>query len=314
MKKSSVLAVVLCFNSSKFVEECLASLHETHLVDILVVDNKSTDDTAAKLRALQSKYIFKLKCNKANLGYAGGNNIGLRFARKNNYEFAFIVNPDVIVNASAIEQLICSLRANNKIAAVSPLITYADGRTVWYAGAKIHKDIFEPSIEKYRTPLSLVSPRGLRRVDSLIGAAILVDLKCLEVVGLMDEKYFLYCEETDWSLRFKAHGYELACDRDAIMTHDVSSSTGGEGSILQIYYYTRNVLLLCERFAPQRISKEIAYRKRLMFQECKAYIKHPMHTIYLRKALAMNRAIKDYKLHRFGSLVKGNQGSLRSII
>lgn len=300
MKKPTVLAIVLCYNSSRFIDSCIKALHNCKQLDILVIDNASTDDSILTLRSLQATYNFELQCQEINLGYAGGNNIGLRYARQNDYEFAFIVNPDVITNNAAINHLIETLQLGKNIAAVSPLLTYADGKTVWYAGAKMHPERFEPLIEEYRKPLSSVASRGLREVDSLIGAAMLIRINSLDRVGLMDEKYFLYCEETDWSLLFKEKGYDLVCDRDAVMLHDVSSSTGGEGSILQTYYYTRNILLLCAKFAPHSLSREIAFRKKVMHRGLKAYIKHPRRLVHLRKLIAMHKAITDFSAGNFG--------------
>lgn len=300
MKKHSVLAVVLCYNSSKYIDACIKALYKTGRVDILVIDNASTDETVTTLRNIQTKYKFQLKCQDANLGYAGGNNIGLRYAMKNDYEFAFIVNPDVIPNRLALDELVETLRKNKKIAAASPLITYADKKTIWYAGARIHPDRFEPSIEAYRHPLSSIADRGLREVDSLIGAAMLIRISTLSRVGLMDERYFLYCEETDWSLLFKQEGYTLICNRNAVMLHDVSSSTGGEGSILQIYYYTRNILLLCSKFAPSLLGEQLTFRKKVMYGELKAYFKHPFSYTHLHKAIVMRKAIADFKAGKFG--------------
>lgn len=297
--KNRVITIVLTYNSEDYIDLCLDSARACSQTDVLVVDNASTDSTISRVKKFQD---VKLLIQKQNNGYASGNNIGLRYAVQKGYTYALILNPDAILNTGVVQSLSRRLDEYKELAAVSPIITYGDGSMIWYAGAKFLHGRFEPNIQHYRLPISSIKHKGLVYTDSLIGAALMVRLSVVPVVGYMDEDYFLYCEETDWCLAMKKCSYSVACDYSAIISHNVSASTGGEGSLLQTYYYTRNILYMCKKYSPNTITREIIYREGIYIEEVKAAVRGPQRLLHAKKAYYMKRAILDFKTAKMGHM------------
>jgi GT2 family glycosyltransferase len=299
MKAPSTLVVIVTYNSSSHIQECLDSIKPSQqLVDVLVVDNDSKDDT---LDLVKPYTWVNVAAQPENLGYAGGNNVGLRYAQEHQYTYTFIVNPDVRLESRSLERLITSIESHHEYGVICPVLTYADGNTIWYAGAHIGKEHFEPLIDHYRQPIGSIATRGLATVESMIGAAALVRVSALAQVGLLDEQFFLYCEETDWSLEFAKHSWLIGCDMGARFIHNVSSSTGGEGSQLPSYYYTRNVLLFAQKHAPDKVAAAVRYRYRCAFAHLKlALLGREGHS--LANVRAMVRGIRDFRRGQFGRM------------
>lgn len=213
-------------------------------LEVIVVDNGSRNDEA-KVIAERYPQVKTIR-SKQNLGFAGGNNIGIKFA---NGRFLYFVNNDTILShqLSDITPLISRLKSSESIGMVCPKIRFAWApQPIQFAGY---------------TPLSAVTLRnraiGYGEDDHgqyneahptpyAHGAAMMVSRQALERVGLMPECYFLYYEELDWSVMFRRAGYEIWYEPAATIYHKESQSTGAD-SPLKTYYVTRNRLLFASR-------------------------------------------------------------------
>lgn len=292
-----VCAVVVTYNSEEYIRQCIESLLVTKDLAICVVDNDSQDQTLHILQEYAQRLIIIR--SQENLGYAGGNNLGIKRAKKLGYKYVCIVNPDVVINTSSIHQLAKDLDSDADLAAVSPLITYSDSKTIWYAGAHMNES-FESEMVGYRRPITVINQKKLVSTESINGAAVMMPIKIFQAVGYMREDFFLYCEEVEWSLRVREMGYRLACDRRVSVRHDVSLSTGGEGSLLQVYYYVRNILMLCKLHAPEFLPEQLRRRQNDYVKEILSLFKHPTQTQKLRRAYVMFRAVADFRAGRMG--------------
>ena len=211
-------------------------------MEVIVVDNGSTVDEAAVIsqRYPQVRVIRSEK----NLGFAGGNNLGLKAARG---EYLYLINNDTVFHDFQVQPLIERFRSSSKIGMVCPKIRFAwDDNPIQFAGY---------------TPLTAMTLRnrsiGYGEADHgqydvahttpyAHGAAMMVSRKAMEQVGLMPECYFLYYEELDWSLMFSRAGYEIWYEPACTIFHKESQSTG-VNSPLKTYYITRNRLLFANR-------------------------------------------------------------------
>mgnify|MGYP001559196166 FL=1 len=119
-----VLTVVLNFNSQKYIGECLDSLIKTK-TEILLVECGSTDNSVDYLKTNYSN--LKLIEEKNNLGYAGGNNVGLRYALEHNYDFVWIVNPDIVVDSRALDEALKVMTKDEMTAVVASKVYFASG-------------------------------------------------------------------------------------------------------------------------------------------------------------------------------------------
>lgn len=257
-----VCIVVLDYNAGKYIDACLQSLLKLEHCNysVLVIDNASTDGSG---KLIAKKYPdFKVIFSDSNLGYAGGNNLGLKFAIENGYGAAWIINPDIVVNKDALSQLVKLAQASERIAAVGSKVYFQAGyeyhkdrytkkdlgHVIWYGGGKmdwenvyaIHTGMNEVDHGQYDS---------LVEVDFLTGASMLVKTEVLKKVGLIDEKYFLYYEENDLCQRVRQAGFVLQYCPGSIVWHANAQATVA-GSSLVDYYTTRNRMLFGLHWAP----------------------------------------------------------------
>jgi len=210
-------------------------------MDILVVDNGSSDDSVA---AITGEFpAVKLVPLGENRRFAGGNNEGLRRAFASGADAAALLNNDTLADPALFERLLLALEQDPGAGAAAPLIYYgAPSDRIWYAGARVS------------TALGLASHRGLRERDHgqyrsveetgyLTGCCLLARRDVWEKVGLLDERYFIYAEDVDWSLRARAAGHRLLFVPTARLWHKVSASSG-EASPWKIYQRLRANLTL----------------------------------------------------------------------
>lgn len=211
-------------------------------LEVIVVDNASTKDEASILeqRYPQVKVIRSHK----NLGFAGGNNLGIQAARG---KYLFFINNDTVFEHFNIRPLIARLESAKQIGMVCPKIRFAWGNhPIQYAGY---------------TPLTPITMRnrsiGYGEDDHgqydiphptpyAHGAAMLVKREAVEKAGMMPECYFLYYEELDWSMMIRRAGYDIWYDPQCTIYHKESQATG-QNSPLRTYYITRNRLLFNHR-------------------------------------------------------------------
>ena len=237
--------ITINYNGIKDTCELIETLPlEDSSIEVIVVDNASKEDEASIIgqRYPQVKVIRSTK----NLGFAGGNNLGIKAARG---KYLFFLNNDTLLkhHTSAISLLINRLVSSPKIGAVCPKICFAWGdNPIQYAGY---------------TPLSRITMRNRAigcgesehgQYDTshptpyAHGAAMMVKREVIEKAGLMPECYFLYYEELDWSMMIRRAGYDIWYDPAMTVFHKESQTTGQQ-SPLRTYYITRNRLLFVKR-------------------------------------------------------------------
>ena len=210
--------------------------------EVIVVDNGSANNEAETIAARYSN----VKCvrSERNLGFAGGNNLGIRHAHG---KYLFFVNNDTEVSMDDIDRLIKRIDTSEHIGIVCPKIRFYYGdRHIQYAGFTPMSRITcrnrgigydEADIGQYDTP---------RQTAFAHGAAMMARRDTVNKVGLMPECYFLYYEEMDWSMMMKRNGYQIWYEPSATVYHKESQSTGAN-SPLKTYYLTRNRLLFIKR-------------------------------------------------------------------
>lgn len=240
-----ISVITVNYNGLQDTWEMIASL-QTHVhtvsYEIIVVDNASRENEAILLQK-HFPDITVIRSEK-NLGFAGGNNLGIREARG---KYIFLLNNDTLVEDDSLHFLCETLDHNPQAAAVSPKIKFAAvPRNIQYAGfTPITKYTLrnegigynEPDKEQYDTPSSTAF---------LHGAAMMIRREAIKKSGLMSEIYFLYYEEMDWCSRMIRKGFQLLYEPRCTIYHKESSSTGAN-SPLKTYYITRNRLLYAWR-------------------------------------------------------------------
>lgn len=284
---------------------CLESLEKLNfdprlLTTVLVVDNGSTDGSVETLKKFQfpsPKLEFQLIENQKNLGYAEGNNIGIKSAIEKGADYVCLLNNDVRVSPGFLTELVKKAEGDREVGIVGGKIYFEKdfefykeryqeselGKVIWYAGGVIDwKNVYG-------------SHRGVDEVDRgqydkegetayVNGCLMLVRKKVFEKVGLFDPKFFMYLEDTDFCLRAQKSGFKLIYAPKAVIWH-LNAGSSGVGSALHDYFISKNRLLFGLRWAP--------LRSRL------ALIKESLFLLF-RGRVWQRKGVRDFYLGKFG--------------
>ena len=251
----SIEVSIITINYNGLEDSCalIESIPFYENMEVIVVDNASNNQEGGTItkRYPQVKVIQ----SDQNLGFAGGNNLGIQAAQG---KYLFLVNNDTVFKDFNIQALIDRIKTSPEIGIVCPKIRFAWGNNpIQFAGY---------------TPLSKITVRnhaiGFNEEDHgqydtahptpyAHGAAMLISRDAIDKVSLMPECYFLYYEELDWSMMFTRAGYQIWYEPHCTIYHKESQATG-QNSPLRTYYLTRNRLLLVRR-NPQEFNKPLAY-------------------------------------------------------
>ncbi len=237
-----VVAVVLSYNGR---EDTLAALESLRGIDTVVVDNGSADGSAD---AVAERFPeAELVRTGVNLGFAGGNNVGIRRALDRGAEWVLLVNNDAEVEPGIVDALAAAALARPDAGVLACKVLYADSDRLWYAGAGFDPYLGRSRHKGFGDP---DEPGALKDTDRATGAAMAVSRPAIESAGLLDEELFLYAEDLDWSLRIRKEGFAIVYVPEARVRHRVSAATGGAGSPMASYYDARNMLAVVERHRP----------------------------------------------------------------
>ncbi|MHB1293518.1 MAG: glycosyltransferase family 2 protein [Anaerolineae bacterium] len=220
-----VVAVVLNWNLPGDTIACAESLLAGDYADlgVLVVDNGSTDDSVARLRASLGNRVELLETGQ-NLLFAGGNNVGMRRALEQGAEWVLVLNNDTLVAPDMVSRLVQTAAQHPAAGGIAPMICLARAPDrIWSMGGRRRGWLGLPrNLEQggrdhgqHQTPFE---------VDFVTGCAVLLRRAALERVGLFDERYVMYYEDADLSARLRAAGYTLVVEPRAKMWHAVSAS------------------------------------------------------------------------------------------
>ncbi|MEX2028047.1 MAG: glycosyltransferase family 2 protein [Candidatus Curtissbacteria bacterium] len=260
-KKVSV--VVLNYKGLPETLECLESLRrceeDGNDVEIVVVENGSEDGSVEALSKIKDIHLV---VNENNLGFSGGMNIGIKYALRRGSDYVIILNNDTIVEKELIVNL---AKEASKADIVSPKIYFAPGfefhkarykksdlgKVIWYAGGRIDwQNILGRHIGVDEVDRGQFDNN--RQIDFATGACMLIRKETFAKIGFLDEKYFLYLEDMDFCVRARKKGLKITFAPRAILWHKNAISSGGSGSKLQDYYFTRNRLLFAAKYATLR--------------------------------------------------------------
>ena len=208
-----IFIVVLNFNGNDTLNACLSSIFKSDYpnFEIVVVDNDSKDDSFEKARVLFPRVNF-IK-NPSNFGFSKGNNIGIRWALEKFADYVFILNNDTTIEKTALSSLVQAMKKYPSAGIASPIILASDNTNVWFAGGLIHW-------RKMKTEhLYSIKSEMPYSTDYISGCAMFASKEVFKKIGLFDERFFLYYEDADFSLRAKKAGFNLLMVPSAHISH-----------------------------------------------------------------------------------------------
>lgn len=252
--------IIVHYNTDRDTIECLDSLSAVTSnqfdLDIVIVDNGSKEPLVLPAKH-QRKHISVIR-SESNLGFTGGNNLGIRSAIDAfNSDYVLLINSDTYVDPTFLEHLYQQAINNPTVGLLNPKIYFAKGyefhtdsytpsekgKVLWFAGgttdwndvASFHRGVDE--VDRGHFDFQT-------QTDFATGCCLLIKREVIETVGLLNEQLFLYWEDVDYSLRVRAAGYELLVVPESVIWHKNAGSSDGSGSEIHTYYQTRNRLYI----------------------------------------------------------------------
>jgi GT2 family glycosyltransferase len=239
----SVSCIVLNWNGWRDTIVCIASLEKADYpnLSIIVVDNGSTDDSVQRIH---SEFpLLEIIESPANLGFGSGNNLGIRVALQRGVKYIWLLNNDTVVEPVTLTALVSHAESDPELGEIGSVLCYAhapDQVQAW-GGGRIN--LWTGTSRHYTEPVTT------DKLDFLTAASVLIPAAVLEKVGLFDEQYFMYWEDTDLSFRIRAAGWKLGVATDAKLLHKEGTSTGPKSPLFDRYVTVSGIRFL-RKYAP----------------------------------------------------------------
>ena len=224
IQNNKVAIIIVNWKQYELTKSCLSTLKSSKFNDfqIILIDNESNQK---ELNDLKNQFDqVKTFTSEKNLGFTGANNIGINYAIKNQFEYVMLLNNDTEIDKNFINPLLKAFQKYNKLGAVQPVImNFYQNKKVWNAGGNLNKFFGYTSVIK--------KPKYVnRKIDWITGGCILIKTEVIKKVGLLDENFFAYYEDVDWSIRIKKAGYDLAVVKSSLIYHHGSKASKNESS------------------------------------------------------------------------------------
>lgn len=299
MKQAYKVSIILVnWNGSKDTIKCIESINKSHFNDyrIIVVDNGSTEENLRILKSTNLK--FDLYEAKKNLGYTGGNNLGISKAMELETEYVMLLNNDTLIEEDAITKLLNSADNKKDVGIFSPKIYfYPEIDLIWSADTKFNKLTLIGKMIGYKKS-DLDKYNHSKFVDYVTGCAMLIRKEVIEKIGILDDNFFATCEDIDYCLRAKSYGYNILYEAGATVYHKEAASSGSYDSPQYIYYTTRGYFILHNKWAKNIIHLFFTHFYYLIY--CSKRILSFIFRGNLKGVLAIFLAIIDSILGRYG--------------
>jgi GT2 family glycosyltransferase len=242
MSTNKKLAIIIVnWNQFNLTHDCIISLKNCDYGNfkIILVDNASEDKSGIKLINKFPDVVFIQ--NKKNLGFTGANNIGIKYAINHSFKFVMLLNNDTEVDKNFISPLINKLSNNSNVGAVQPVITNWHNRNrIWNFGGKINK--FTGQVQTINKGKKIDQINLKDETEWISGCCFVIKSEIIEKVGKLDNSYFVYFEDVDWSVRIVQAGYKLELEPKSLIYHHEGASwknkkKSREGSISPYTHY-----------------------------------------------------------------------------
>ncbi len=220
-----IFIIIVTWNGQRYIRECLTSIYHQTSTDfgVIIVDNQSTDKTTEIIEN-EFKEVILLK-NYHNAGFAAGNNQGIKEALSLGADYVVLLNQDTEVSENFIPAGLEYMETNKKTGLMSPIIYYPGGQKIWFAGSRIYRGteiLLRPTTkigDHIHKKKDLSKQDMGNSADWLPACALFVRREVFEKTGFLDEHFFMYGEDVDFSFRALKSGYQLGIATDTSIVH-----------------------------------------------------------------------------------------------
>ncbi len=250
---ASVYIIILSWNSAVDTVECLTSLSQLDYSNyhVVLVDNGSTDDTVGLTRAHFPQ--IQVIANGRNLGFAEGNNVGIRYALAHDADYVLLLNDDTTVAPDAITQLVRASERDPRIGMLGATVVSYVNHSCEYVGATINWDTG-------MTAYGASMPTATGDADYLAGCALMITAPAARAIGLLDSEYFTYFEDADWGVRCRRAGFRVVTVPSAKIYHKGTPDNVKHESPTLLFYYSRNQFRFMRKFTHGRQWRAFLFR------------------------------------------------------
>lgn len=254
--------VILHYGNRENTRECLQSTlnnlaKEINIYIVVVINPQKTEQDKKKFSQILKEKFQKISIieNDENIGFSKAINLGIKKVLELSCQYVVLINNDTVLTPNLISELVTYAKENPNVGLISPKIYFAkgyeyhkerykeneNGKVIWYAGGIIDWD----NIYAHHRGVDEVDAGQYNKICETLfatGCCMLIKKEVIEKIGFLDEKYFLYFEDVDYSLRAKKGGFQIIYYPKAYLWHKNAASSGKPGSSIHVYYQTRNRL------------------------------------------------------------------------
>jgi len=250
MNDSQIASIILTWRKFEDTKACIESLLLSSLKinNIIIVDNASNDDSWEKLKKTykDNPNIYFIS-NSANLGFAKGINIGIKYALKIHVDYIVLLNQDTVVDSEFVSECIKFMKNRPQVGIVGPRIYYFEKpEKIWHSGgyfSKLRSNVVIPEKNKF----DKICDNNPKKVRFLSGCALFVRREVFKIVGMFDETYFFYDEDTDFSFRVEKANFELWYLPKAKVWHKIGDISKERTSSFVMYHRARSHIILLKK-------------------------------------------------------------------
>lgn len=285
-----IYIILLNFNGYKDTIECIKSIRKKEKkidYEIIVVDNKSTDNSIEELSKLRDIYLIESNENK---GFSYGNNLGIKYALNKGAKYILLLNNDTVIDENSISILKEEMDKHKKLGIISSRIMYYDfpdrincdgGYINWLRGTAVIEN---------KGNLYKKCEKNFKYTEFVTGCCMLIKREVLETIGYLPEEYFMYYEDVDYCVKVREYGFKIGVCYDSVIYHKESASSGGNENSFAIKWNTRNRMIFIKKYKCKGIlTKTFFYTTRIIVG-LKYLIKGESS-----KAIALYNGIKEGK-------------------
>jgi GT2 family glycosyltransferase len=281
MNEAPVGCVILNWNGWPDTVRCLDALRSFDYSQLFVevVDNGSTDDSVARIQAAHP--AVRLLQTGKNLGFAGGNNAGIREVLLQGVKYVWLLNNDTQPQPGSLRELVRTAEADFKLGAVGSVLHYTSspGKIQAWGGGWIN---LWTGYSSHAT----THPRCRRRLDFLTAASLLVRSKALADVGLLDDRFFLYWEDAELCFRLRKYGWSLGVAPRAVVLHNVNASARRSTTPVDRYYTSSAIRFLAQYSPVPLLAASLFLSRRVLNRAVKGRVK-AIHSVW--------QGVEDYR-------------------